>query len=57
MLVMGIIKSVSATHLFVSLPGKLSGRVPITNISDSYTKALKAMVDDGELVNVRIVAT
>jgi hypothetical protein len=46
MILMATVKSIHHTHLLLSLPGRLVGRVPITNISNSYTNAIKTALDD-----------
>lgn len=54
MILMGIIKSAYSTHLYVSLPGRLVGKVPITNISKAYSNFLQTVVDTQDLTSVRI---
>lgn len=46
MLLMGIVKAVYPTHLLMSLPGRLVGRVPITNISKAYTSLLQNALEN-----------
>jgi ribosomal protein S1 len=41
MLILGCIQEIHRYHLMVSLPGKTSGRVPITSISRQYSDALE----------------
>lgn len=48
MLLMGIVKAVYPTHLLMSLPGRLVGRVPVTNISKAYTSQLKNSLENPE---------
>uniref|UniRef100_A0A1B0GJY3 rRNA biogenesis protein RRP5 n=1 Tax=Lutzomyia longipalpis TaxID=7200 RepID=A0A1B0GJY3_LUTLO len=49
MLLMGYIKSILQTDLYVSLPGRLQGRVSINSISSPYTNALENVVQgEGE---------
>lgn len=52
MILMGIVKSTHPTHLLVNLPGRLVGKVPITNISRAYSKLLQAVVENEDLVTV-----
>lgn len=54
---MGIIKSAYSTHLYVSLPGRLVGKVPITNISKAYSNFLQVVLETQDLTTVRISAT
>lgn len=49
MILMGIVKSTHQTHLYVSLPGKLFGRVPIANISKSYTDFVQTIIENQDL--------
>lgn len=49
---MGIVKAIRHTHLLISLPGRLVGRVPITNISKAYSKLLQSMVENEEILTV-----
>jgi hypothetical protein len=46
MIMMATVKAIHHTHLLLNLPGRLVGRVPITNISNSYTNAIKIAMDD-----------
>ncbi|KAM6347614.1 protein RRP5 homolog isoform 3-T3 [Alca torda] len=50
MLLLGCIKEVSDYELVVSLPNGLSGFVPVTQISDAYSKMLSKQVAQGELL-------
>uniref|UniRef100_A0A8V5FW66 Protein RRP5 homolog n=1 Tax=Melopsittacus undulatus TaxID=13146 RepID=A0A8V5FW66_MELUD len=50
MLLLGCIKEVSDYELVVSLPNGLSGFVPVTQISDAYSKLLSKQVAQGELL-------
>ncbi|XP_064320140.1 protein RRP5 homolog isoform X2 [Phalacrocorax carbo] len=50
MLFLGCIKEVSDYELVVSLPNGLSGFVPVTQISDAYSKMLSKQVAEGELL-------
>ncbi|NXP78545.1 RRP5 protein, partial [Ramphastos sulfuratus] len=50
MLLLGCIKEVSDYELVVSLPNGLSGFVPVTQISDAYSKMLSKEVAQGELL-------
>lgn len=54
MILMGIIKSTYSTHLYVSLPGRLVGKVPITNISKAYSTFLQTVLETQDLTSVRI---
>jgi ribosomal protein S1 len=45
MLVLGCVYEVQEYNVLVSLPGRLIGHVPVTNISPPYTKYLKDLVD------------
>ncbi|NXM02927.1 RRP5 protein, partial [Tyrannus savana] len=49
MLLLGCIKEVHDYELVISLPSGLSGFVPITQISDAYSKLLSQQVAQGEL--------
>ncbi|NWQ60507.1 RRP5 protein, partial [Neopipo cinnamomea] len=49
MLLLGCIKEVSDYELVISLPNGLLGFVPITQISDAYSKLLSQQVAHGEL--------
>lgn len=46
MVVLGCVKQIQKLGLTVSLPGRLTSYVPITNISSPYTKLLKGIVED-----------
>ncbi|NXO52983.1 RRP5 protein, partial [Aramus guarauna] len=50
MLLLGCIKEVSEYELVISLPNGLSGFVPVTQISDAYSKMLSKEVAQGELL-------
>ncbi|NXX86292.1 RRP5 protein, partial [Urocolius indicus] len=50
MLLLGCIKEVNDYELAVSLPNGLSGFVPVTQISDAYSKMLSKQVAQGELL-------
>ncbi|KAM6391097.1 protein RRP5 homolog isoform 3-T3 [Pluvialis apricaria] len=50
MLLLGCVKEVSDYELVVSLPNGLSGFVPVTQISDAYSKMLSKEVAQGELL-------
>uniref|UniRef100_A0A8C4TSZ3 Protein RRP5 homolog n=1 Tax=Falco tinnunculus TaxID=100819 RepID=A0A8C4TSZ3_FALTI len=50
MLLLGCIKEVSDYELVISLPNGLSGFVPVTQISDAYSKMLSKQVAQGELL-------
>ncbi|NXG51282.1 RRP5 protein, partial [Psilopogon haemacephalus] len=50
MLLLGCIKEVSDYELVVSLPSGLLGFVPVTQISDAYSKMLSKEVAQGELL-------
>lgn len=43
---MGVVKAVYPTHLHLSLPGRLVGRVPINYISKAYTKIVQESADN-----------
>lgn len=49
---MGIVKAIHQTHILISLPGRLVGRVQITNVSKAYTSILQSMVEDQDLIKV-----
>ncbi|XP_052865194.1 protein RRP5 homolog [Anopheles cruzii] len=51
MLVLGSVRRIFKTHLELSLPGRLLGTVPISAISDAYTKRLEAMIEQQSTVN------
>lgn len=53
MILMGIVKAIHQTHILISLPGRLVGRVPITNVSKAYTSILQSLVEDQDLIKVR----
>ncbi|KAJ9583610.1 hypothetical protein L9F63_022054, partial [Diploptera punctata] len=46
MLVLGCVREINEFKLSISLPGKLIGEVSITNVSSSYTKCLKNLVQE-----------
>lgn len=46
MLLMGIVKVVHPTHLLLSLPGRLVGRVSITHISKAYSSSVKDSIEN-----------
>ncbi|XP_065495074.1 protein RRP5 homolog [Caloenas nicobarica] len=50
MLLLGCIKEVSDYELVVSLPNGLTGFVPVTQISDTYSKMLSKQLAQGELL-------
>uniref|UniRef100_A0A8B9P867 Protein RRP5 homolog n=1 Tax=Apteryx owenii TaxID=8824 RepID=A0A8B9P867_APTOW len=50
MLLLGCIKEVNDFELVISLPNGLSGFVPVTQISDAYSKMLSEQVAKGELL-------
>ncbi|KAM6105149.1 LOW QUALITY PROTEIN: protein RRP5 homolog [Pterocles gutturalis] len=50
MLLLGCIKEVSDYELVISLPNGLLGFVPVTQISDAYSKMLSKQVSQGELL-------
>lgn len=52
MIVMAIVKAAYPTHLSVSLPGRLVGKVPITHISRSYSKLLQTVLENQDLTTV-----
>lgn len=54
MLLLGCIKEVSDFELVISLPNGLTGFVPVTQISDAYSKMLSKQVAQGELLEVRL---
>lgn len=43
--VFGVIIAVQPTHLMVSLPGRILGKVPVSNISESYMKIVHEYVE------------
>jgi ribosomal protein S1 len=53
MLVLGCVCEIQEYHIVVSLPGRLIGHVPVTNISSPYTKYLKDLVDGAHVEEVR----
>lgn len=53
MLLLGCVKEVSDYELVISLPNGLLGFVPVTQISDAYSKMLSKQVAQGELLEVR----
>lgn len=54
MLLLGCIKEVSDFELVISLPNGLTGFVPVTQISDAYSKMLSKQVAQGEVLEVRL---
>ncbi|CRK99713.1 CLUMA_CG012981, isoform A [Clunio marinus] len=48
--VMGIVKAAYPTYLSIALPGRLVGKVPITNISKSYSNHLRTFLDNPDLL-------
>ncbi|XP_069720305.1 protein RRP5 homolog [Phaenicophaeus curvirostris] len=50
MLLLGCVKEASDYELVISLPNGLSGFVPVTQISDAYSKMLTKEVAQGELL-------
>ncbi|NXC44670.1 RRP5 protein, partial [Penelope pileata] len=50
MLLLGCIKEVNDFELVISLPNGLTGFVPLTQISDAYSKLLSTQVTQGELL-------
>lgn len=48
MLVLGCVSKINATDLALSLPNNLTGFVPLTSISETFTKKVESMVDDSE---------
>lgn len=54
MLIMGTVKAIHQTHILLNLPGRLVGRVPITNISKAYSNLLQSLVDDQDLLTVSV---
>jgi ribosomal protein S1 len=53
MLILGCVCEIQEYNIVVSLPGRLIGHVPITNISAPYTKYLQDLVDGVTVVEVR----
>lgn len=51
-IVMGVVKAAYTTHLFVNLPGRLVGKVPITNISRSYSNFITKVLETQDLTTV-----
>ncbi|XP_058062312.1 protein RRP5 homolog [Anopheles bellator] len=51
MLVLGSVRRIFKMHLEMSLPGRLLGTVPISAISDAYTKRLEAMIEQKSMAN------
>ena len=45
--------AISDLHLLVSLPGRIVGKVPITNVSTPYTEALKNITNEVEATRMR----
>ncbi|XP_030376236.1 protein RRP5 homolog [Scaptodrosophila lebanonensis] len=45
MLVMGVVKNTSATSLDIALPGRLTARTLVADISDAYSRVAKAAMD------------
>lgn len=45
MVVLGRVREARDYDLIVSLPGRLIGRLQLTDISESYTKLLQSMID------------
>jgi ribosomal protein S1 len=38
MLIMGCVRNIGKDYLLISLPGRITGRVTVNEISDAYTK-------------------
>ncbi|KAK2709533.1 hypothetical protein QYM36_013261 [Artemia franciscana] len=53
MKILGKIMAISDLHLLVSLPGRIVGKVPITNVSTPYTEALKNITNEVEATRMR----
>ncbi|KAL7038926.1 hypothetical protein ACKWTF_009746 [Chironomus riparius] len=51
MILMGIVKSIYADRLLLSLPGRLFCRVPITHISKSYSEFLQSTLEGEDLLD------
>lgn len=48
MIIMGIVKKVDQLYLTISLPGRITARVSALEISDSYTKTMKAFLQNSQ---------
>ncbi|XP_037828892.1 LOW QUALITY PROTEIN: protein RRP5 homolog [Lucilia sericata] len=48
MIVMGIVKSVDQLYLNVTLPGRISARVSVLEVSDAYTKSMKEFLQNSQ---------
>jgi ribosomal protein S1 len=57
MLVVGCIADIRQYDMWLSLPGRIVGRVPITSISTQYTNALQSLAEGGDQVIFAIKQT
>ncbi|XP_063696691.1 protein RRP5 homolog [Culicoides brevitarsis] len=48
MLLLGVIQSINEMSLDVALPGKMQGKVPVTAISDPYSKLLEKVISQSD---------
>lgn len=55
MILMGMVKQAYSTHVYVNLPGRLVGKIPITNISRSYSNLVKTVLENQDLTTVRLL--
>lgn len=55
MTIMGCIKSIDSTSITVALPGRITGKVAVTAISQSYVAAVSRFVDEETKANVDAV--
>lgn len=51
MIIMGCIKSIDSTSISVALPGRITGKVAVTAISQSYVTAVSRFVNDESKAN------
>lgn len=52
---MGIVKAAYTTHLYVGLPGRLVGKVPVSKISKAYSKLLQTVLETEDLTTVSFI--
>jgi rRNA biogenesis protein RRP5 len=48
MLILGCISKINATDLAIALPNNLTGFVPLTSISETFTKKIESLIDESE---------
>lgn len=48
MLLLGCVSKINATDIAISLPNNLTGFVPLTSISETFTKKVESLVEDSD---------